>query len=148
MSTRACRYVVSACLAGEACRYDGGSNPCEAVMQLVASGEALPVCPETLGGLTIPRPPCEQTGERVMSRDGTDVTAAFTRGAAAALELALAHGCTAAILKARSPSCGIDGVYDGSFGRRLVPGQGLWAAALARAGLALYSEEQLPPELR
>lgn len=146
MSRRAYRYVVSACLAGCACRYDGGSNPCAAVIRLVEAGEALPVCPETLAGLPVPRPPCEQQGDRVMGRDGTDVTAAFVHGAAAALERTLNHGCTAAILKARSPSCGIGSVYDGTFSRRLVPGQGLWAAALVRAGLVVYSEEQLPPD--
>ena len=140
-------YVVSACLAGRHCRYDGGSNPCAAVMRLVEAGLALPVCPESLSGLPIPRPPCEQRAGRVVSRDGTDVTTAFARGAEAALRLALEHDCGSAILKSRSPSCGIDTVYDGSFSRTLIPGQGIWARMLAEAGLRLYSEACLPPDV-
>lgn len=138
-------YVVSACLAGVACRYDGGSNPCPEVLQLVQAGLAVPACPEALGGLPVPRPPCELKGGRVISRDGRDVTAAFLRGAHRALEIARRHGCTAAILKSRSPSCGFGQIHDGSFKRRLCPGQGVWAQLLREAGFALYSEENLPP---
>lgn len=138
-------YVVSACLAGVACRYDGGSNLCPKVLQLVEEGWAVPACPEALGGLPVPRTPCELKGGRVISRDGRDMTAAFLRGAQRALEIVQEHGCTAAILKSRSPSCGVGCVYDGSFTRRLRPGQGVWAQLLREAGLALYSEENLPP---
>ena len=98
------QYVVSACLAGESCRYDGGCSPCPAVQALVRTGQALPVCPEVLGGLPTPRVPSEIRGGRVVAKDGTDVTGAFTCGAEEALQLALENGCTAAILKARSPS--------------------------------------------
>ena len=138
-------YAVSACLAGHACRYDGGSNPCAFVEALVRAGRAVPICPETLARLPVPRPPCEQKDGRVLSRDGRDLTRDFARGAQLALEAALAHGCTAAILKARSPSCGVCAVYDGSFSKTLVPGRGLWAALLAERGWPLYSEEDLPP---
>ncbi len=138
-------YVVSACLAGTACRYDGGSNPCPKVLQLVREGLAVPACPEALAGLSVPRPACELKNGRVLSRDGRDMTAAFLRGAQRALEIAQQHGCTAAILKSRSPSCGFGQIYDGSFKRRLCAGQGLWAQLLREAGLALYSEESLPP---
>ena len=100
------QYVVSACLAGESCRYDGGGSPCPAVQALVRTGHALPVCPEVLGGLPTPRVPSEIRDGRVVAKDGTDVTGAFIRGAEEALRLALENGCTAAILKARSPSCG------------------------------------------
>lgn len=138
-------YVVSACLAGVACRYDGGSNPCPQVVQLVQEGLAVPACPEALGGLSVPRPPCEVKRGRVIDRDGRDMTTAFLRGAHRALEIAHRHGCTAAVLKSRSPSCGFGRIYDGSFNRRLCPGDGVWAQLLRKAGLALYSEENLPP---
>ena len=145
-------YVVSGCLAGLSCRYDGGSNPCPEVMRLVAAGLAVPVCPESLSGLPVPRPPCEQVhdeGEngdvRVVSRTGEDVTRAFTRGADRALAAALATGCREAILKARSPSCGVGQVYDGSFSHTLRPGDGLWAQRLRAAGFTLWTEEALPP---
>ena len=108
------QYVVSACLAGESCRYDGGCSPCPAVQALVRTGQALPVCPEVLGGFRR-RASLGIRGGRVVAKDGTDVTGAFTCGAEEALQLALENGCTAAILKARSPSCGSGEIYDGSF---------------------------------
>lgn len=148
------RYVVSGCLAGLCCRYDGGSNPCREVVQLVEAGLAVPVCPESLSGLPVPRPPCEQVlcgpdkdEIRVLSRDGGDVTAAFELGARSAHDAALATGCRAAILKARSPSCGVGAVYDGSFSHTLRPGDGLWARLLREAGFRLWTEDDLPPEL-
>lgn len=148
------RYVVSGCLAGLSCRYDGGSNPCPEVVLLVKAGLAVPVCPESLSGLPVPRPPCEQVQEapgtdriRVLSRDGTDVTAAFERGAKRALAAALATGCREAILKARSPSCGVGAVYDGTFSHTLRPGDGLWARLLREAGFSLRTEDDLPPDL-
>lgn len=156
---RAPRYVVSGCLAGLCCRYDGGSNPCPRVVRLVAAGLAVPVCPESLSGLPVPRPPCEQLapGEereggpekdevRVVSRNGEDVTQAFTLGAVRALRAALATGCREAILKARSPSCGVGQVYDGSFSHTLRPGDGLWARRLREAGFTLWTEDDLPTE--
>ena len=81
------QYVVSACLAGESCRYDGGCSPCPSVQALVRTGQALPVCPEVLGGLPTPRVPSEIRGGRVVAKDGTDVTGAFTCGAEEALRL-------------------------------------------------------------
>lgn len=139
------KYVVSACLAGRFCRYDGGSNPCPEVIRLVEAGKAFPACPEQLAGLPAPRPPCELRGGGVWSRDGRDLSAAFATGAREALRLAREHGCTAAILKARSPSCGPDGIYDGSFTKRVIPGEGVWARALREAGFTITSEERLPP---
>src|SRR5512136_2016262 len=97
--------IVSACLAGVACRYDGGAKPCAAVICLVAEGQAIPVCPEQLGGLPTPRLPAEQVGDRVIRKDGMDVTAEFERGAQEALKVARLVGAKTAILKARSPSC-------------------------------------------
>lgn len=137
------KIVVSACLAGQRCRHDGGSNPCSAVIRLIEDGIALSLCPEQLGGLPTPRPPCELRSGKVWSQDEQDCTDAFLHGADRALCLAQDAGCTVAILKARSPSCGANGVYDGSFSKRLVPGEGLWASALRQAGFCIYTEEQL-----
>lgn len=135
------RYVVSACLAGERCRYDGGSSPCAAVMEMVGQGRALAVCPERLGGLPTPRTPAEIRGDRVIMRDGTDVTEAFTRGAEEALRRAVAEGCEAAVLKARSPSCGAGVIYDGTFGGVRIPGDGIFARMVREAGFLIETEE-------
>lgn len=140
------RYVVSACLAGERCRYDGGDNACDLVIRLVEEGRAVPACPEVWGGLDTPRIPCERLGNRIINREGQDVTGQFKRGAALAMEFARKNGCTAAILKSRSPSCGFDRIYDGSFSRTLCSGDGVWAEMLRAEGVALFSEESLPCE--
>ena len=137
------KFVVSACLAQQPCRYNGGSTPCPAVISLVEDGLAVPLCPEQLGGLPTPRPPCELRDGRIWTRDGQDCTDAFEQGAARALRLAQNAGCTMAILKTRSPSCGADGVYDGNFNKRLVPGEGLWAKALRQAGFQIVTDEDV-----
>lgn len=138
-------YVVSACLAGVACRFDGEANPREGVIELVRQGLALPVCPEQLGGLPTPRPPCELRDGQVLCREGdgtlSDATDAFAKGAEEGVRLALLAGCTEAILKARSPSCGCGRIYDGSFSRTLVDGDGLFAAALRKAGITVRCDE-------
>lgn len=141
------RYIVSACLAGIACRYDGRANACPEVQQLVSEGRAIPACPEFLGGLGTPRPPCEIVQGKVLNSNGQDVTQHFLLGAQAATEFAVQQGCTAAILKSRSPSCGCGQIYDGTFGGVLVKGDGIWAAQLRQAGIALFSEENLPENL-
>lgn len=141
-----CRYVVSACLAGQCCRYDGRSNLREEVRALVESGQAVPVCPEVLGGLPTPRTPSERRGDGVYSATGEDVTFAFASGAEAALYIAEEYGCSAAILKARSPSCGCGRIYDGTFTRTLVDGDGLFAALLRKKGFQLFTEETFSPE--
>lgn len=130
--------LVSACLLGEPCRYDGKPQPCEEVLALAATCNLVPVCPEQLGGLPTPRTPSEvQPDGRVVDREGNDRTRSFTDGAQAALDIARAHGCTRAILKSKSPSCGVTEIYDGSFSGTLVPGCGITAATLARAGLGV-----------
>ena len=136
--------LVSACLLGCACRYDGGSKPCAAVRALAARHTLIPVCPEIYGGLPTPRTPCEIVGGRVLARDGADRTDAYRRGASEALRLAGALGCRAALLKARSPACGSGEVYDGSFSGTLTAGDGVAAAALSAAGIAVFGEDRLP----
>lgn len=137
-------YVVSACLAGTPCRYNGTSHACAQVMELVAQGRAVPLCPEVLGHLPVPRMPCELCSGKVIDAQGNDHTHAFMLGARVALHKALQSGAKAAILKSRSPSCGVGVVYDGTFRKKLVSGNGVWAALLQEAGFRLYTEESLP----
>lgn len=136
--------LVSACLAGEACRYDGGATPHPLVLRLVEQGRAVPVCPEVLGGLAVPREPVELRAGRAICRRGRDVTAEFLAGSRAALRLALEHGCRRAVLKARSPSCGCGIIYDGSFSGVLITGDGVLAALLKANGFAVCTELDLP----
>ncbi|WP_319780896.1 DUF523 domain-containing protein [Maridesulfovibrio sp.] len=133
-------YIVSGCLAGLCCRYDGGNNADERVMKLVAEGRAIPVCPEQLGGLATPRPPCEIVNGKILSNEGNDVTEKFTRGAEEALKLAKLVGSKKAILKARSPSCGIGRIYDGTFSGKLIDGDGFFAALLRKENFELETE--------
>lgn len=135
--------IVSACLAGMHCRYDGGEKSNNEVIRLVAEGKAIPVCPEQLGGLPTPRLPCEIVNGKVMRKDGMDVTAEFERGAQDALTLAKLSGAKSAILKAKSPSCGAGFIYDGSFSGSVIPGDGVFAALCRQNGLSLQTEEDL-----
>lgn len=134
--------LVSACLLGVCCRYDGGSKPDAAVLELAKRRVLVPVCPEQLGGLPTPRPRHERRGGRVVSEHGRDGTEAFERGAEEALRIARLTGCRRAILKARSPSCGAGEIYDGSFGGALVPGDGVLAAKLKREGMEVRTEDE------
>ncbi len=142
MST-AKKTVVSACLAGVPCRYDGQSTEHPAVMALVKSGLALPVCPEQVGGLPTPRTPAEIVDDRVVTSDGQDVTEEYERGAQECLRLAQLCGCTRAVLQPRSPSCGGQIIYDGTFSGTLVPGSGRFAALCRENGLELVDPDDL-----
>lgn len=137
--------LVSACLLGRRCKYDGGHNALgeESLAALRARYELLPVCPEADGGLPTPRVPAERVGERVLTQTGQDVTEAYRRGAQLALETARAHGCRLALLKSRSPSCGAGVIYDGTFTHTRIPGDGVAAGLLRSAGLRLYTEQEL-----
>jgi uncharacterized protein YbbK (DUF523 family) len=136
--------IVSACLLGVRCNHEGEANANDAVIALRATHRVVPVCPESAGGLATPRDAAErQPDGKVRTADGRDVTEWFERGAVQAVRLAEAIGATRAVLKARSPSCGCHQVYDGSFTRTRVDGEGVTAAALRRAGLEVVSEEDL-----
>jgi uncharacterized protein YbbK (DUF523 family) len=135
--------LVSACLLGTCCNHEAGHSRRPAVEALAATHRLVPICPEVCGGLATPRPGAELVGERVVNVDGDDVTAAYARGARAAVELALATGATRAVLKARSPSCGSTELYDGTFSHTLRSGEGITAAALRAAGIEVVSEEDL-----
>ncbi len=136
------RILVSACLLGARCRYDGGGNAIPELAELMQRCELIPACPEQLGGLPTPRAPSERVGERILTRDGADVTAAFLRGAAEACALAERFGARIALLKERSPSCGCGSIYDGSFRGRLIPGDGATAEALRARGVEIYGESR------
>ena len=140
------RLLVSACLLGVMCRYDGQSRPDEKVLTLLKNHVLVPVCPEQLGGLSTPRCPCEIQGDRVMSRDGDDRTAEYEKGALEALRLCRLFSCEAAVLKAKSPSCGLGCVYDGTFSGTLRPGDGVTAGLLKNRGVPVYSEKNLPED--
>ena len=135
--------MVSACLMGAGCRYDGKSNRIPQLDRLMELHTCVPVCPEQLGGLTTPRVPAEQRGEQVIDREGRDVTAAFRRGAEEAVRLAELCGCCAALLKERSPSCGCGRIYDGTFSGTLTAGDGLTARLLKEKGIAIYGESRV-----
>jgi uncharacterized protein YbbK (DUF523 family) len=135
------RILVSACLLGLCCRYDGKSKPSQRVLQLTEKHQLIPVCPEQLGGLPTPRPPAEMQDGRVVNRLGLDVTAQYEKGAAETVRLCELFHCEAAVLKARSPSCGSEAVYDGTFSGRLIPGQGVAARLLTARGIPVLSEE-------
>ena len=139
--------LVSRCLLGEACRYDGKSVSCPAVVQLKKYATLIAVCPESDGGMPTPRIPSEQLGEQVINQKGEDVTAFFRRGAEIAVEKALKLKIPFAILKERSPSCGTHQVYDGSFSGQKIDGRGVAAKMLADAGVVLYSEEEITEQL-
>jgi len=142
--------LVSACLLGLCTAYDGGSHPRPAWQAMAARGRVAPICPEVAGGLPVPRPPAEIQGgdgadvldgrARVVTVEGQDVTAQYLAGAQAALWVARRLGLDRAVLKARSPSCGVGQIYDGAFSQQLRPGDGVTAALLKREGVAVYSD--------
>jgi len=135
--------IVSACLAGINCRWDGQARPSLKVIKLVKQGKAIPVCPEQLGGLTTPRTPAEQKGNKVFTKDGKDVTSQFKRGANEALKIAKLANCQGAILKAKSPSCGCGKIYDGSFCGKLIKGDGVFAKLLKKNKIKVFTEEEI-----
>ena len=137
------RILVSACLMGVGCRYDGKSNQLPQLEQLMKQHTCIPVCPEIFGGLPTPRVPAERQSSKIMTQDGQDVTQQFIRGTAEVLRLADLYHCKAALLKERSPSCGSEQIYDGTFTKTLTEGDGLTAEMLKRKGIAVYGESQI-----
>lgn len=134
------RMLISACLMGVQCRYDGGSQALTALDALMERYELIPVCPEQLGGLSTPRTPAERQGDRVVDREGRDVTEAFCRGADQACHIARLYGARLALFKARSPSCGCGEIYDGSFSGHRIPGSGVTTDQLTGMGVVVFNE--------
>lgn len=143
--------IVSACLAGINCRYNGSNDINKEIEQMVSRGIAIPVCPEQLGGCATPRPAVEISGGtgadvldgkcRVMNKNGEDVTNEFIKGAEEVLKIAKLAGVKKAILKSRSPSCGCGSIYDGTFNRLLISGNGVTSELLRRNGIEVITEE-------
>ena len=137
------KILVSACLLGLRCRYDGRSKPNAAVLALGEKHTLVPCCPEQLGGLPTPHSPSEWQGDRIVNRAGEELTAQDLRGGGEAVNRARTLGCGAAVLKERSPACGSREIYDGSFTGTLIPGEGSAAAALRAAGIPVLGESEL-----
>ena len=140
------RILVSACLLGDPVRFDGRAKLVldARLDRWAAEGRLVPLCPEVEGGLPVPRPPAErQPDGRVVDDQGVDRTEAFRLGAERAVDAARTHGCALAILKEGSPSCGVARVYDGTFTRQPLAGQGLTTERLKAEGIAVFSELEL-----
>ena len=135
--------LVSACLLGCPCRYDGKSKPNDAVLALMSQYTLIPICPEQMGGLATPRIPAERKDGGVFTENGGDVTGQYRRGAEEALHLARLYGCRYAILKERSPSCGSGQIYDGSFSHTLISGDGVTAQLLKESGITVLGESEV-----
>lgn len=135
------KIIVSACLCGIPCRMDGKAKPVEAIVELYKKGIAIPVCPEEEGGLPTPREASERLGDRVVSRVGTDVTKEFTLGAERCLQKAKDLGITRAVLKSKSPSCGVGVIHNGKFDGGLVPGDGVFAELCMKNGISCQTEK-------
>lgn len=137
--------LISLCLLGEPCRYDGKSLPMsgEVIERLKEKYILVPVCPEQAGGLPTPRIPAERMGKNVVRRDGVDVTAEYRKGAEVALSLCRKHNISIALMKAKSPSCGAGLIYDGTFSGTLTAGDGVTAALLSENGIKVYTEKDI-----
>lgn len=141
--------LVSACLCGKNCKWDGGNNKNQRLLDYMESmkgkAEFHEVCPEQMGGLSTPRPASEicVKDRRVVNTEGVDVTEEFERGAELALQVAKEFGCTLAILKERSPSCGCHGIYDGTFSKKIVEGKGKAAELLIANGIRVIGESEI-----
>ena len=133
----------SACLLGINCRYDGQIIPNDKVIELAKREILIPVCPEQLGGLSTPREPAEQKGNKVVTKSGTNVTRNFTEGAKQVLKLAKLFGIKEAILKQESPSCGCGRIYDGTFSNKLIRGDGVTTLLLKKNKIKVITEEDV-----
>jgi len=140
------KILISACLLGENVKYDGNNNDVSynsIIKTLIEKNLLLPVCPEVLGGLSIPRTPVELTNAKAINKDGIDQTKEFKKGAKESLHVALKYDIKIAIMKSKSPSCGSDFIYDGTFSKKLIKGDGLTVEILKKNGIKVFNEEEL-----
>ena len=135
------KIMVSACLLGENCKYNGGNNRRPELLRRLSGHTVIPVCPEVLGGLPVPRSPAEIVEGTVINREGVSVDTAFRQGAEKALDSAGREKPDLIILQSRSPSCGVKEIYDGSFSGRLISGQGVFAEKARTAGFKVMDAE-------
>ena len=137
------KVIVSACLLGVPCRYDGKSKKLDGIEALNEHFDVIPVCPEVSGGLKTPRLPSERVGNKVLTCDGGDVTDEYTYGAKETLRIVKENKCRFAVLKERSPSCGCGEIYDGTFCGKTISGNGVTAALLIESGIEVYGESRI-----
>lgn len=134
------KYIVSACLVGENCKYNGGNNYNKKIINFLKDKEYILVCPEVEGGLSIPRLPSEIINNRVINKEGKDVTKEFYLGAQKEIERVKQFNATKAILKSKSPSCGVNIIYDGTFSGNTISGDGIFVRELKKLGIKIYTE--------
>lgn len=137
------KIAVSACLLGENCKYNGGNNFNEKLAEFLKGHEVIGVCPEVFGGLPTPRPTSEIVNGIVRHKDGTSVDAEFRKGAEIALDMVKKMGAELVILQSRSPSCGVDKIYNGTFSKTLVDGDGVFVKMLKEQGIRVMDVEKL-----
>ena len=137
------KIAVSACLLGENCKYNGGNNFTEKVSEYVKGHEVIPVCPEVFGGLPTPREPSEIVDGIVRHKDGSSVDMEFRKGAEAAFKIIKEKEVELVILQSRSPSCGVNTIYDGSFSGKIIKGHGIFAEILLRNGIKVIDVADL-----
>ena len=142
------KIMVSACLLGENCKYNGGNNRNQELLNLLSGHEVIPVCPEVLGGLPVPRIPAEIVNGTVINRENSSVDDLFRRGAKKTLEIAEKEKPDLIILQSRSPSCGVKQIYDGTFSGKLIPGHGVFAELALRSGFSVMDVEDAIAVLR
>ena len=136
-------YIVSSCLLGMNCKYNGENNYSEKVVKFLEDKSFVMACPEQMGGLSTPRDKCEISRKNVITENGEDVTLAFEKGVRETLKIVETFKCTHAILQERSPSCGVNLIYDGSFSDVKIKGMGVTASALKKRGLILLTKEDI-----
>lgn len=136
------KILISACLIGLNCKYNGGNNENSKLVELMKEKDLIPICPEQLGGLKTPRASAERTQEKVLTKEGIDVTKEYQKGAEEVLNLAKKLNIKKAILKSRSPSCGIDEIYDGTFSHTLIKRDGVTAELLKKNGIEVISSDK------
>ena len=135
--------LISGCLLGLKCRYDAKEKKLPEIEKLIESYNLIPVCPEQLGGLPTPRIPAERVKDRIITQVGVDVTKEYQIGAEEALKIAKLYNCKKAILKEKSPSCGCRKIYDGTFSRNLIVGNGVTADLLLKNGIEVFGESEI-----
>lgn len=135
--------IISACLVGICCRYDGKVKEYPQITELAKKHTLIPICPEQLGGRPTPRQPVEITGSSVLDKNGNDYTKEFKKGADEALKIALLNDCHLAIFKSKSPSCGFGKIYDGTFTRSLTDGNGITANLFNESGITVKNEDEI-----
>ena len=137
------KILVSACLVGDNCKYNGGNNLNERLVEFLAAHEVVKVCPEVMGGLPIPRPSAEIVDGKVINKEGKNITKEFSLGTQNAFEIVRKENPDLIILQSRSPSCGIKQIYDGTFSGNKIPGHGLFAALCIKAGYKVLDIEDI-----